>query len=71
MKPLLLVITLVSLRANGQYNQYGGGYGNDPRSQTYERKLLDSVFNLCRQPLFARSNVTATSWWHDRYDFWN
>ena len=46
--------------------QYGQSYGNDPKSQSQNRYLLDSPYNACRQPLFARSNVTATSWWHDR-----
>jgi len=36
------------------------------RSNSLERYLLDSPYNLCRQPLFIRSNVTASSFWHDR-----
>ena len=58
----------------GVIGSHGQGYGNqyeNTRSQSLERYLLDSPYNLCRQPLFGRSNVTATSWWHDRLvDSW-
>jgi len=31
-----------------------------------DRYLSDSPYNLCRQPLYHRSNVTASSEWHGR-----
>ena len=66
-------VTAVILLWLGISGSQGQGYGNqyeNPRSQSLERYLLDSPYNLCRQPLFGRSNVTATSWWHDRLVDW-
>merc|ERR1719273_1167049 len=59
---LLSLLLLVNSRLGlAQYRR-----GNNQKSQSLERYLLDSPYNLCRQPLFARANVSATSWWHDR-----
>ena len=51
----LLVVLLAGL--TGAQNQ---------QAESIQRYLLDSPYNLCRQPLFFASNVTATSYWHDR-----
>merc|ERR1712038_1079555 len=40
--------------------------GQNQRQRSQQRYLLDNPYNLCRQPLFARSNVTASSAWEDR-----
>ena len=58
---LAVVLAVVVTGVRGQYGQT-----SNQRQQSLDRYLLDSPYNLCRQPLFARSNVTATSWWHDR-----
>ena len=63
MLAVVLVLVVVA-GVRGQYSQYG--QTSNQRQQSLDRYLLDSPYNLCRQPLFARSNVTATSWWHDR-----
>ena len=40
--------------------------GQNVQQQSQKRFLLDNPYNLCRQPLFIRSNVTASSSWEDR-----
>ena len=53
---LLFCVLLNYYPINGQYvSTY------DDSNSYYERYLLDSPYNLCRDPLVARSNISATS----------
>jgi len=40
--------------------------GQNQRERSQQRYLLDNPYNLCRQPLFTRSNVTSSSAWDGR-----
>jgi hypothetical protein len=54
--PFLLLVTIISF-ANCQYLQ--STY--DSSNTYYDRYLLDSPYNLCRDPLMARANISATT----------
>ncbi len=58
----ILTVLLLNLRfSNCQYSQT---YQNS--DSYYERYMLDSPYNLCRDPLMRRSRVTGTSEAHLR-----
>ena len=56
-KTILLVLTLLAPLASSQYLK--SSY--ESQSSYIERYRLDSPYNLCRDPLMRRSNVSATS----------
>ena len=69
MKSLTVILSLCLGSLSGQYrDRYNNQRRENQRAESYERYLLDSPYNLCREPLFFKptTNVTATSYWHDR-----